>query len=35
MDYLNQLYASTLGINIEDGTETLSEEFSDKKAIFQ
>ena len=37
MDYLNKLYASALGIDIEDknATETLSEEFADKKAIFQ
>lgn len=32
MDYLNKFWASN---NIKNETETLSEEFSDKKAIFQ
>lgn len=38
MQYLNQIYASSLKIDIEDNSEDsekLSEEFSDKKAIFE
>lgn len=39
MQYLNEIYASALKINIDDNnnseSERLSEEFSDKKAIFE
>lgn len=35
MDYLNQIYAKTLGLTEENEIGTLSEDFSDKKAIFQ
>lgn len=35
MEYLNNLYASRLNINVEGGTLTSSEDFTDKKAIFQ
>lgn len=33
MEYLNQYYASTLGLNGENGT--ISEQFADKKLIFE
>ena len=35
MEYLNNLYAGNLGITEKNETEQVSEEFSDKKAIFQ